>query len=313
MKLLLTPLRLALLLFCLTTTLQSSFADNNKYRIYAQVGETKYYMTGEPTNGRVSSTTDASMACVYEITAKSVQNNEYYITYKSGENTYFLCWSKNGNSYDIARSTTSYYFTRYKGNNGKYQFCISTDKSYSLMYYALSSGNFQFQHYSQTQNGSSTYYDLNIEEVVDTPTPQSFDLTVSSAGYATLCLPFNADVPSGVELYAGSYANGRVTLVQPQSGKVHSGEGYIVRATPGTYTFSPISELFNKPEGNSLVGVTERTDLDGTDGRTYIFKQQDGVVGFYRLTNTGYIGANKAYLKIDAPLDSRSSSRLGLE
>lgn len=303
MKLLLTPLRLALLLFCMFSTLQNTFADNNKYRIYAQVGETKYYMTGEPTrDGYINSTTDVGEAFVFTVNVSST--NKYSFSYIADNGyTYYLAYNASKKLYSLL--TSVYYFSRYSGNGpNTYQFCPEKDSDLSVMFQEQDK---TFITKDYTWSKSDGYYDLKLELV------NSFDLTVSSAGYATLCLPFNADVPSGVELYAGSYANGRVTLVQPQSGKVHSGEGYIVRATPGTYTFSPISELFNKPEENKLVGVTERTDLDGTDGRTYIFKQQDGVVGFYRLTNTGYIGANKAYLKIDALLDSRSSSRLGLE
>lgn len=125
---------------------------------------------------------------------------------------------------------------------------------------------------------------------------KKFDLTVTNAGYATLCLPFNATVPVGATVYTGKYNNGSVTLNEVEGGKIKAGEGYIV-ANEGSHTFYITSDEVETPANNNLKGVTERTQLTA-DGSIYIFANQDQGVGFYILGKDAYLGANKAYLKI---------------
>lgn len=297
MKLQTNPLRLVLaIIFCLAFSLQSTFAANDQYRIYAQVGSTKYYMKGEPTDGHIASTTDANRAMIYTMT-KLPTGDWYYITFESNGETYYLSSTKNGTSYKVDMSTSKHSFERGKGYNGTYQFYPYVAPNYSLMYY-VGSNNFQLKEYYNTTNNSTSYYDLNLEPVIDTPSPQTFDLTVSSAGYATLCLPFNADVPLGVELYTGSYVDGKVILVESQSGKVCANEGYIVRASEGSYRFTETNDNVERPTGNYFVGVTATQQLTGNDN-IYIFGRKDGKVDFYRLVGSYTLGANKAYLNIE--------------
>lgn len=128
---------------------------------------------------------------------------------------------------------------------------------------------------------------------------KKFDLKVSDAGYATLCLPFNATVPASATVYTGKYnSNGTVTLSEVESHKIKAGEGYIV-AHEGTHTFYITSDEVETPENNNLKGVTERTLLH-KDDNIYILANQDDVVGFYKLGKDAYLGVNKAYLQVPA-------------
>lgn len=243
---------------------------------------------------------------------------KYGIAVEQRGSASMFVFSGSGKSWTVKFANSSNYLSLYSSQvNGKVEVQSSsitwTLSSYTyenMSWIKMNRGSFYLQkNYSSNLFGSYSggQVDVWLEEVP----PSSFDLPVSSVGYATLCLPFNADVPDGAEIYTGSYSDGRVTLVQPQSGKICAGEGYIVRASEGKYTFSATSEDVAKPDGNSLVGVTEKTSLDGKDNTTYIFTIKDDVVGFYRLKGTGTLGANKAYLKLGAPMDSRDSVRFG--
>lgn len=292
-------------------TLYAVFGRNGKERdegellIYADVNGTKYYMAAAslPITGidHIQCSQNRNSAVPFMV--NNSPSGKYTISYKANGLSYYLCPSGTGNSI-LTSSTTVYSFSRGDGYNGRYQYRTKDDRS--IMF---DSNNKQFRLFAYSESsGSTKRFDLNLESVLYT-TNFIYDLTVSEAGYATLCLPFNAVVPEGVQVFTARHEDGKVMLEECATKKIRAGEGYIVKAVPGEYTFVATNEEVAAPAENSLVGVTETEKLHG-DETIYIFAQQEGVIGFYRLVGDGNLDKNKAYLKISAPLGSRDTIHL---
>ena len=115
------------------------------------------------------------------------------------------------------------------------------------------------------------------------------DYGVSSAGYGTLILPFNAELPEGMTIYSCPSVdeNGVLTLVEESS--IERNVPYIVKATYGeNYHFEgPEAIDDDKPsfqEGILVGAVGKNVTLQkNTD---YILQVQDGKAAFYKYTGT---------------------------
>jgi hypothetical protein len=115
------------------------------------------------------------------------------------------------------------------------------------------------------------------------------DYGVSSAGYGTLILPFNAELPEGMTIYSCPSVdeNGVLTLVEESS--IERNKPYIVKATSGSsYHFEgPEAIDADKPsfqEGILVGAVANNVPLQkNTD---YILQVQDGKAAFYKYTGT---------------------------
>ena len=120
-----------------------------------------------------------------------------------------------------------------------------------------------------------------------------FDATISDAKYATLCLPFNFTVPTGVTAYTAEASASSVALTAIE-GVVPANTGVIIYSeTPDTYTFTGSAETPATLGTNNLVGVTAATELAGG----YILaKDTDGTAKFFTVAPNTTLAANKAYL-----------------
>jgi hypothetical protein len=115
------------------------------------------------------------------------------------------------------------------------------------------------------------------------------DYGVSPAGYGTLILPFNAELPEGMTIYSCPSVdeNGVLTLVEESS--IERNKPYIVKATYGeNYHFEgPEAIDADKPsfqEGILVGAVGKNVTLQkNTD---YILQVQDGKAAFYKYTGT---------------------------
>ena len=129
---------------------------------------------------------------------------------------------------------------------------------------------------------------------------KGYDLTVSAAGYATLYLDFNAEIPEGVEVYTASNVDGNRLMMQQVTGVLPAKTGVIVRAEQGTYTFVESCETAEAIESNLLRGSVEDEYITpAKDTKYYVLAMKDGVVGMYAdALNGGTFknNAHKAYL-----------------
>lgn len=150
---------------------------------------------------------------------------------------------------------------------------------------------------------NNKYYEFSGAKFYKTHTT-----TLSSAGYATFCLPYNAIVPEGMTAYTATDNGESVKLTAKESNKIAAGEGVILKGEEGTYTFVAAEGNVNATESNQLVGVTKDTQLSASDNAYMLTRDKDtNAIAFRRLaTTTPYtLSANKAYLKLNEGDESR--------
>lgn len=125
----------------------------------------------------------------------------------------------------------------------------------------------------------------------------AFAATISAAKYATLCLPFNFTVPTGVTAYTAEATDDGVTLTAID-GVVPANTGVILYSeTAGTYTFTGSAETPATLGTNNLVGVTEATAVP--EGSYILALDTDNTAKFFEIDPTdNTLAANKAYLTI---------------
>lgn len=128
----------------------------------------------------------------------------------------------------------------------------------------------------------------------------TYDVEISSAGYATFCLPYNATVPSGLTAYTATDNGESVKLTAKEGEKIAAGEGVVLKGEEGTYTFVAAEGSVSATAGNQMVGVTEDTPLTSADNAYMLTrKKDDGSIAFRLLATDYTLGANKAYLKLE--------------
>lgn len=130
--------------------------------------------------------------------------------------------------------------------------------------------------------------------------------TLTDAGYATFCLPYNATVPEGLTAYTATDNGEFVKLTAKEGGKIAAKEGVVLKGDEGTYTFVAAEGSVSATEGNQMVGVTEETQLTEADNAYMLTRKKDDKSIAFRLLKTNYtLGANKAYLKVDGSANTR--------
>ena len=150
----------------------------------------------------------------------------------------------------------------------------------------------------------------------DNPTPDEYDpyqLTVTTAGVATLYLPFDAAIPNEDFFAAAavvSVSGSTAYLKQIKGGIIPANTGVMIFANPGTYTINPSQTAPTEIVNSILHGVLVDTPVNTV-------KQNEGGANIYVLSRgieeyTGFkivgstvktIGAFKAYLA--QPADSQ--------
>lgn len=135
-------------------------------------------------------------------------------------------------------------------------------------------------------------------------TPTTVDVTIGNSGYSTLYYSNLAlTSPSGVQAFVYGVIGGE--LIQDEvTGTIAAGEPVVLKATPGTYTFTASDEAGTKRSDNELLGTDEETLLPAAEGYYYYMVSYDKNgenVGFYWGAENGGAfknGAHRAYLKV---------------
>ncbi|MCR5780097.1 MAG: hypothetical protein K6G70_06100 [Bacteroidaceae bacterium] len=118
-------------------------------------------------------------------------------------------------------------------------------------------------------------------------------VSISDAGYATLCVPFPVTIPSGVKAYTVSGINGGLLTLAEISTTIPSGTAVILEGDEGTYTFDIAGEV-SPITPNMLVGNFTESSAPVD---TYVLQKQGDDVGFYQVVGEAKaISANRAYL-----------------
>ncbi|MBO5678135.1 MAG: hypothetical protein J6S02_08405 [Bacteroidaceae bacterium] len=144
--------------------------------------------------------------------------------------------------------------------------------------------------WSGGKNSASAW---RIEEV----TEFSHTATITEAGYSTLVLGFNAEIPNGVEAYAVTAAGDGVAEMTQVTGVLPANQAVILKGAAKDHEFAYTTETATV-EGNLLKGTLFSTNIAA---EAYVLGNNDGV-GLFKATlnqaeNSAFLNnANKAYL-----------------
>lgn len=147
----------------------------------------------------------------------------------------------------------------------------------------------------------------------------SYPLTITSAGMATLCLPFNVELPEGMKAYDLATTNFTkeseegvysvyMTAIIGNGGILKAGTPVIVAAEAGNYSLTITmnnEEAKGSLDGSLLRGnFVSQTLTQGAESapQKFIFAKPEGkTVGFYIMDGSGTIGANKCWMEWNVP------------
>ena len=151
---------------------------------------------------------------------------------------------------------------------------------------------------------------------------ETFPLTVTEAGMATLCLPFNVVLPKGVTAYDlvvskiveendAQYV-AYLQSIATSDKILKAGTPVIVKAEQGSYDLAITMSNENAVSSlaNSLLkgNFVSQTLTQGADVKKFIFANGNQGVGFYIMDAEGTIGANKCWMEWAMPADANVRS-----
>lgn len=120
--------------------------------------------------------------------------------------------------------------------------------------------------------------------------------TLTACGVGTLILPFDAELPAGLQAYTCTGVVDNVLTLAGQT-SIQAGTPLILLGEAGDYEFegTPTATENSYTEG-LLTGVMAATDVDNG----YVLQTQGEVTGFYRMDKTLSIPAYRCYLNVES-------------
>ena len=103
--------------------------------------------------------------------------------------------------------------------------------------------------------------------------------SLGDSGYGTLILPYDADLPTGVEAYICKSLKENVVETEQQT-YIPAKTPLLIKGTPGKYTFNGVSLAKEKSYTLGLL-TGELEAIQVTNG--YVLQKQDGIVAFYKV------------------------------
>ena len=191
-------------------------------------------------------------------------------------------------------------------DDGVYYLTIFGDGSVPLVFKVYTGGNI-----IEVDQGLTFVNDgmVGLDEpyVIDLPAPVTGTLTTE--GYGTMCVPFDARIPDGVKAYFTTGIEGTALKLQEitdgvvpkETGVLVKGPGKAEVAWCATVTTPTADASVNK-----FVGTTAKTSVKANSVLTLGYAKdgdKQGKLGFWRYTGKT-IAANRAYVK-DFPAGSR--------
>lgn len=259
--------------------------DGKMYYIGATVGGTDYYFsTTYTTKDKMVSgvaQTEKSKGTIVKAIVNKNEKNKWAFQFDNG---YYLSLSNEARNGFVKIAGEAAYWTLSNTANQLIKMYIN---GYCLQRNSISS-NTIFGSYNDSQ--------INVW-FMEVPT---HNISITSAGYATFCLPYNATVPQGLTAYTASDKGDYIKLTAKAGGKIAAGEGVVLKGEENTYTFVATAESVLPTEGNLMVGVTENTHLTATDNAYMLVRDKNSGEITFSLLNADYtLSANKAYLKLE--------------
>jgi hypothetical protein len=93
-------------------------------------------------------------------------------------------------------------------------------------------------------------------------------------------------------VFQAALSGNQLTMTEVANREIPAGKAVILKSSSSSITLTPAATTATL-NGNQLVGTATAIT---NPGNAYVLSKKNGVVGFYKLSSTGTIGANKAYL-----------------
>lgn len=108
---------------------------------------------------------------------------------------------------------------------------------------------------------------------------QVIDYPMHESGVGTLLLPFNAEVPEGLQVFTATDVVDNVVVLEQQD-FIEAGTPLIVIGENGEYVFTGVPTFMDEQANAGLLtGTTVNTSIDSG----YVLQTQGNVTGFYRI------------------------------
>ena len=122
-------------------------------------------------------------------------------------------------------------------------------------------------------------------------------VSVSDAGWATMMLPFAAEIPAGLKVYSCDAVDENEILTLNEVNTIEANVPYIVASKPKDYTFEGINiAKENSYTSGLLTGVYAETPAPVG---SYVLQNQSAGVAFYKVADVQpTVKANRAYLTL---------------
>ena len=145
------------------------------------------------------------------------------------------------------------------------------------------------------------YSNINGEEVV-LYRKVITSATIGAAEYATFSCPaaldFSAETGLTIYTVAVNADETEVTLTEVVNKQVPANTAVVLHGPSGTYTGQVLASA--TPISNNHLKIAE-SEMSGAAGNIYVLNKKNGVVGFYKLSDSGTLAAGKAYLQLTNP------------
>ena len=126
--------------------------------------------------------------------------------------------------------------------------------------------------------------------------------TIGAAEYATFSCPaaldFSAETGLTIYTVAVNADETEVTLTEVANKQVPANTAVVLHGPSGTYTGQVLASA--TPISNNHLKIAE-SEMSGAAGNIYVLNKKNGVVGFYKLSDSGTLAAGKAYLQLTNP------------
>ena len=130
---------------------------------------------------------------------------------------------------------------------------------------------------------------VTIEGAEETTVP----FTMTSAGWGTLILPFEAEIPTGLTAYSTSSYDDSDILTLSEATSLEANTPYIMAGTAGSYEFKGVATNTQSSYTNGLLtGVFADTDINSG----YVMQMQGDDVAFYLVNTTVTVPAYHCYI-----------------
>ena len=142
------------------------------------------------------------------------------------------------------------------------------------------------------------YYFIDLPEPVVT--------TPSTEGWATTCLPFNAEVPEGVVVWNATGIEKDALVMTKLTGKILPKNMPVLLESTGKTSYEWLSRVADgniTADGSIFSGTTETATVAANSVLTLGHNDESGEIGFWRFTGTT-IPANRAYIA-NAPVGAK--------